>query len=717
MIVLDRLLEVKKRHHKVLQELLIEIMKTLSTPNLDIRQKTLHISLDLVSPKNIEELILVLKKEIAKTQSEEEEQVESVQYRQMLIDAIHKCAIKYPDIASSVVYLLIEFLSDGDSKIGVEVSLFVRDVLEKYPSLRPNLLSRLSEVLPLLKSSHVYRVVLWCIGHYSHSKEELDSAFSLLFLNLGDAPFDFSSPSSTAEATTSEASPSSPSSPPTPSSSSSPPSKGESKGESGKEKSESKVLKDGTYKTQSALMDSSASSLEKSKQEKEQVSLSGVKLSNVQSFLVKGHFFLSSVIAQTLTKLALKAFHQKWESEVLNGIHARVLLYLLSLIRLGNSSQVERNISSDCTSRITVCLNLLLYHLHNPLSYSLFVEESEKQFSEFLSQHSLSLQLEEEQDSLSLLNSSNSPFSSPPLPEESNQVDDLIQVRLLQEGAASGKLLRQLEMETAEDLNKATGFEEEHKQVSLTQKLERLVQLTGFSDPVYAEAFVNVHQFDILLEITVINQTSDTLQNLTLELSTMGDLKLVERPNPITLSAGEQKQIKANVKVSSTETGIIFGNIVYDIGGASSYAADRNCVILNEIRIDIMDYMSPYKRTDHSSFRKMWSEFEWENKVSVSTAITDVQEFLKHILKCTNMHCLTPLRVLQGNSRFLAANLYAQSIFGEDALANVSVEQTAEGKIVGYIRIRSKTQGIALSLGEKITLKQKGEILNSQHAL
>ena len=35
-------------------------------------------------------------------------------------------------------------------------------------------------------------------------------------------------------------------------------------------------------------------------------------------------------------------------------------------------------------------------------------------------------------------------------------------------------------------------------------------------------------------------------------------------------------------------------------------------------------------------------------------------------------------------------------------------KDAGEGKLVGYIRIRSTTQGIALSLGDKITLKQKG---------
>ena len=41
---------------------------------------------------------------------------------------------------------------------------------------------------------------------------------------------------------------------------------------------------------------------------------------------------------------------------------------------------------------------------------------------------------------------------------------------------------------------------------------------------------------------------------------------------------------------------------------------------------------------------------------------------------------------------------------GEDALANLSVERTEGGTITGHVRIRSKTQGIALSLGDRITM-------------
>ena len=76
-----------------------------------------------------------------------------------------------------------------------------------------------------------------------------------------------------------------------------------------------------------------------------------------------------------------------------------------------------------------------------------------------------------------------------------------------------------------------------------------MLQLTGFSDPVYAEAYVTMHQYDIVMDVTVVNRTKEVQQNLCLELATMGDLKLVGRPQ-IHLGAGETKHVRANITVA-----------------------------------------------------------------------------------------------------------------------------------------------------------------------
>jgi coatomer subunit beta len=253
----------------------------------------------------------------------------------------------------------------------------------------------------------------------------------------------------------------------------------------------------------------------------------------------------------------------------------------------------------------------------------------------------------------------------------------------------------------ADDISRAVGIDGEQSGA----KLKHVYQLTGYSDPVYAEASVTVHDYDIMLDMLIINRTPNTLTNLTVELATMGDLKLVERPQSYTIGPLDERRMKANIKVSSTETGHIFGTIVFD----NSSTAQKVYVNLNDIQLDIMDYIRPAE-CKNEDFRSMWAEFEWENKVAINTNITDLREFLSHIVTHTNMTSLTPLTDsgIVG-SNFLAANLYARSVFGEDALVNVSVERKddADGKLAGYIRIRSKTQGIALSLGDRITTVQR----------
>lgn len=59
------------------------------------------------------------------------------------------------------------------------------------------------------------------------------------------------------------------------------------------------------------------------------------------------------------------------------------------------------------------------------------------------------------------------------------------------------------------------------------------------------------------------------------------------------------------------------------------------------------------------------------------------------------MKCLTPEKALSGQCGFMAANMYAKSIFGEDALANLSIEKPfnkPEAPVTGHIRIRAKSQ-------------------------
>ena len=51
------------------------------------------------------------------------------------------------------------------------------------------------------------------------------------------------------------------------------------------------------------------------------------------------------------------------------------------------------------------------------------------------------------------------------------------------------------------------------------------------------------------------------------------------------------------------------------------------------------------------------------------------------------MKCLTPEKTLTGDCEFLAANLYAKSMFGESALANLSIEVGSNGFVQGNFMV------------------------------
>merc|ERR1712087_920880 len=266
------------------------------------------------------------------------------------------------------------------------------------------------------------------------------------------------------------------------------------------------------------------------------------------------------------------------------------------------------------------------------------------------------------------------------------------------------------------------------------ERLAKAKQMTGLADDVYVEAFLQEHSFDLVLELLMVNRTSETLQNVLVELSTQGDLKLVDRPASVTLAPGQQLMTYASIKVASTETGVIFGYVTYE----KKSAADKECTVLNELHVDILDYIER-AWIGELAFRTMWSEFEWENKININTSISDVGAFLEHIMRNTNMSIVgrsykktatnskdkkkgklsaedaqemlreaVGIKTLIETSSFVAVNLYAKSIFGEDALANISIEKLPDGKLTGSVRIRSRTQGIALSLGDRITIVQRG---------
>ncbi len=598
MIVLERLEELKKNHSKILQELLMDMLRALSSPNPDICKKVLDIAMDIVTTRNVSEVVSTLKREVTKTAEDDSNTSEAKgsYYRGMLIRAIHGCAVRFPQVAESVVHVLMDFLStDG----GMQVIIFIRAIIEQYPPLRESILSKLLNCLDEIQNSNVMCVCLWILGEYCESSSTLVDAFDDINTQLGEACFILKSDEKKAQEKAAAEALAGP-----------------------KMVTKNIILSDGTYATQTVYS-------EPKKIEDNTPTL--------RKALISGDVFLGSVVSSTLTKLCLRASDLQNEitPQKYKEMTVQALLVMCAIVKMATVTvTAQRSSFADCSERVTLCTRALLDPKVCEMVKPIMLGKGKSAFGTFLK----SLKEKESKDS------KKDEKVTPTV-----QADDLIHFRQLRANNVAGG---ELDLDDGSDLARATGYVDGGS--LLSNELSHVYQLSGFADPIYAEAFVTVRDYDISLEILVINRTPNTLSNMNVELSTMGDMKIVERPQSQTLGPNDQVTVRASIKVSSTETGHVFGTIVYE----DSTTQEKNYINLNDIHMDIMDYIRPSTCTDEV-FRSMWAEFEWENKVAISTSITDLSAFLNHIVKSTNMNCLTPHDGAEKGS-FLAANLYAK---------------------------------------------------------
>jgi coatomer subunit beta len=252
----------------------------------------------------------------------------------------------------------------------------------------------------------------------------------------------------------------------------------------------------------------------------------------------------------------------------------------------------------------------------------------------------------------------------------------------------------------------------------------------------------DVSDDNLRLILSITNREEKTYNDLLVELSVRGDLKIYERPQPLTLGPFDTKTLVYNIKIASTEASFIFSTLSF----TNTMTALKHFLPLNEIKLNVMNHIRPYPLTDQE-FRQKWVEFEWENRLAIQTIFpspsvllsTSAASFLSQIAASCHMHILHAHVAEGSESLFLTANLSAKSIFKEFALMNISIEITHPTtknssnssnnssalvssnssqestlstsrhacQLQGVVRIRAKTQGIALSLGDRVTELQR----------
>lgn len=602
---LQRVKAIAEKADDQLDQLVMDVLLVLTTPDLGVRKAALDLALQLVSARTITPVLNVLKKELEVSFKQTYDSADA--YRSALISAIRSLALQFKDSANDVAVLLLDFLADLDPDSSLSVVSYVKDIVQSNDKRSPVVLALISQ-LSSIRGARAYLAALWVLGEFAADETEIDAAWLALREAVGSVPLSTERANEPTHVST-----------------------------------KPKVLADGTYATESPLEAAAAAEREAKRDDTHQL----------RKLLVNGDGFLACALAATLTKLVLRRLNLANNAQS-NRFKGEALLLMTSVLRVG------KNIDDDSFERIYSCINVL-------------TSSSEEEQTAFLTApHAAFAELYAHNAAITA--------GKTALSNEKNatRVEQPVGFRLfssLDRAPASAPLPKPV-------------------RAPLSQ-LKQVTQLTGYSDPVYAEALMTVSQFDIGLQVMLFNQTQETLEDLAVEFYTTGELKVVETPKKANVAPYSFLVVRSTIRVSSADSATIFGNISYHT------KQQEQLVVLHDIRLNIMDYIKPSECSD-TKFREMWNDFEWENKVSMqSKTPMSLGEYLELFMRETHMVCLTEGAVSEG-SKFLSANLYARSCFGEDALANLSIEQTKDNYVSGHVRIRTAQRGPAVSIGDRI---------------
>lgn len=609
LITLDSLISLRRMGgaERVLRDSIMDILSILqSAKDLELHERILRLTLDLISPMNVGGVLIALKQEMKKMidSSIFATPQETVKYRRLLVNTAHQLAERFPHaiVENEMLDTLFDLLicNSLGERISSRLILLFKVFMSSNPAYQATVIKKIQDSFNLVKDNPViHRGLIQLLGDFSETKEQIEKSYQVIKESLDETNPDQPPP--------------------------------------------------------------------------------------LRSYFLKNSFGVASVLGYALLKLACR-YKEVTRSKVdLDKMIAKFMFVVASILNLGHSTLkcpdgTPIRLTNDHSESLLLALNIL-QHL---------VDDSQVKVAQLLKKivtDDFRSQLGQVVKNLEI-----DRFSLDPGRKANKQTlfDDKIAI----------SLFAPREESTEFDLNASQ--ETNDSDQPLIPDMFSEIPLTGTTDPVYAYCEFDVNQYDIGLKIHLENRTkSKTFENVTLELAARGEgvSSYIDRPESIVLAPRSTACIQTNIKVVSAENRRLFGCIAFD----DVTSDDREqFIVLNDISINITDYIKPYG-ISFDDFRDVWRDCEWENKVNVKTKHTDLKDYLSHLVRTTNMRCVTSDRGLSGDCLFLSANLYARSSFGEEALVNVSIEkESANSTVTGNVKIRSRSQGMALSLGEKI---------------
>ncbi|CAL4124489.1 unnamed protein product, partial [Meganyctiphanes norvegica] len=580
LIVLDRLVALKEvpQHEKILQELAMDVLRILSTPDLEVRRKTLNLAMELVTLRSVTEMVEVLKKEVGKTHNTVEHE-DTGKYRQLLVRTLHSISIKFPDIAASVIPILMDFLSDSNELAATDVLVFVREAIQRLTPLRPQIVERLMSALPTIRSATVHCHTLWILGEYATTKDKSKSMVNSLSTELEELPcvshrLREPMPQSGMDQN------------------------GSSIKHHGPKKKHRSVTADGTYATQSAFSTNTTVSKTDDRPP-------------LRRYLLEGNFYLGAVIANTLVKLSFRHNTLEPDNSKQNSFGAESMLIISSIVHLGKSGLPTKAMTDDDYDRMMLCLQVISEG--SPAMDNLFTEQCRSALSRMLTAKEAeaeSMRNDKKQSKLLRMNNMG-PLSHFRDRGESHDVDVMGQLNIV-------------------PIQPGTSWENLGLRNAFLWKVMTVISFQSYKSS-YLICHMNVYD-PLIVEFFLINQLNPFSKKQIADLITQRHRRFsrqrrIAAPPPAPCCVTPNSD---NKPTHFFEKGLLLHDYFYNIERSD---VEDNVVMLDEWRADTLSHIKLYVCMELQVFQG-WQHFNYDGKLSTKLHINRLkiryfEQFLK----------------------------------------------------------------------------------------
>eukprot|EP01022_Parablepharisma_sp_SALTPOND_P026497 TRINITY_DN64273_c1_g1_i1.p1 TRINITY_DN64273_c1_g1~~TRINITY_DN64273_c1_g1_i1.p1 ORF type:complete len:989 (+),score=145.60 TRINITY_DN64273_c1_g1_i1:4113-7079(+) len=659
---------IKGRRKQDLEEHLLDLLSTFSSSSLEIRKKALEIVLALTNERNVEGIIEHIRRNLRKDKN-------SAQFANLWVTAAGRLSETFPRqvFTSLVVPLIEEYITmeaiqtkefegklPGPTEIlpdnvAYEVAQLARKALVVVPEMEGKITEKLLTYLPEVKDPSVLTSIIWIIGEHAKNKEIIMRALETFKEIIGPLPI-------------------------VPAVKGNVPKEEQKKEEpvaKTKKRTKTVILPDGTYATQ--IIEESEVAPKKA----EEVKKAEPEASNLRNLLLAvEESFLAAVLGVALAKLVLRL---REDIKVYNNWAVYGLLTICSIIKISSKTN---ELDADNKARLLSAIKVLSEH--NTAEQDLFLSCGEYMTSEV----GKKLAKEKKADE--------SPLRKEEEPKYRTGTEEIISFRQLKGTQTAADY--ELEENDRQPLPLEDLIEDKEPAAKTS-----IYQLSGYTDPIYVEAFLENHYHTIILTLVLINRTKKTLQNILVETFVKEELKPSERPQAFNLSPQQIKTLKILFKADKTEDGSLFGYITY-----SSPSGNVPYVYpLDYIPLNLLDSIVPEKIPE-KMFKKLWADLIWENKFDFM-AKGGPYDFLKSFAKKLDLAIVSPLTEFDKTSALLAANLFGRTKFGiaytktvqtigEELLLNISLDKELDDRLKVAIKVRSRSRVILQRQQPKIGL-------------